>query len=117
MSRERKEPTNTTRQTPNDLSLDDSLEEEIPTFSYAQDEVDMTGMADASPTPRDEIETDVLPEPEPFFTRSEALRHFGQQIYPILDPLLFGGLTFLFILPMVLNVHAYLHSERLWPIG
>ena len=96
MSREWKEP-NATWQKPNDLSLDVLPQEDAPPFSYEEDEV--AAISNPPPMPPEDFAMDesLEPEPEPFITRSEALRNFGQQISPILVPLLFGGLTFLFI--------------------
>ena len=50
-------------------------------------------------------------------SRSELFRQVGQQISPILIPLLFGGLTFLCTLPFVLNGYAYIPFNRFWPVG
>ena len=58
----------------------------------------------------DELSTSVL-------TRSELIRQWGQQLAPVLVPLLFGGLTFLLVLPFLLNGHAYVPLSRFWPIG
>src|SRR6266567_4779360 len=99
MSREWKEP-NATRQNPNDLSWDDLPQEDAPPFSYEEDEVATISNPPAMPPEDFAMDESLEPEPEPFITRSEALRNFGQQISPILVPLLFGGLTFLFILPL-----------------
>ncbi len=53
----------------------------------------------------------------PSLSLSEFLRQMGQQFSPILVPLLFGVLTFLSILPFVLNGHATVPLDRFWPIG
>ena len=116
MSREWKEP-NATRQNPNDLSWDDLPQENAPPFSYEEDEVATISNPPAMPPEDFAMDESLEPEPEPFITRSEALRNFGQQISPILVPLLFGGLTFLFILPLARSGHFYLHAERLWPVA
>ncbi|GAC1383267.1 MAG: hypothetical protein NVS4B7_13490 [Ktedonobacteraceae bacterium] len=114
MSRDWKEP-NATWQPPNDQRWDDALEE-IPPHLYEQDEVDEVA-ADAVPSsfPPDELAEDDT-APEPFFTRFEGLWKFGQQISPILIPLIFGGMTFLFILSMTRTRFSYLHPSLLWPI-
>ncbi|MEO8970278.1 MAG: SPFH domain-containing protein [Ktedonobacteraceae bacterium] len=52
-----------------------------------------------------------------FLSRSELFRQVGQQISPILIPLLFGGLTFLCTLPFVLNRSAYIPFNIFWPIA
>jgi len=115
MSPERKEP-NATWQYSSDLSWDDSNEEGLP-LSYEQDE-EAAFYSDQSAFPEDgDIEEDEQAKPEPFYTNTEALRQFGQQLSPILAPLLFGALTFLFLLPLMRTNHFYLHMERLWPIG
>src|SRR5947209_18366744 len=115
MSRESKEP-NATWQSPNDPSWDDLPEEDIPPFSYEQDE-EVTPTTNPPATPPEEftIDESLEPVPEPLLTRTEALRNFGQQISPILVPLLFAGLTFLFIVPLARSGHFYLHADRLWP--
>src|SRR5256885_13639940 len=114
MSRERKE-SNATWQNPNDLSWDDSPEEDIPPFSYEQDEEAATSNPPAMPPEDFTIDEALEPQPEPLLTRTEALRNFGQQISPILVPLLFAGLTFLFIVPLARSGHFYLPANRLWP--
>ncbi len=115
MSRESKEP-NATWQNPNDPSWDDLPEEDIPPFSYEQDEeVAPTSNPPATPPEDFIIDESLEPKPEPLLTRTEALRNFGQQISPILVPLLFAGLTFLFIVPLARSGHFYLHADRLWP--
>jgi len=48
---------------------------------------------------------------------SELLRQLGQQFSPILVPLLFGGLTFLSILPFVIKGQTSVPLDRFWPIG
>jgi len=52
-----------------------------------------------------------------FLSRSELFRQVGQQISPILVPLLLGGLTFLCTLPFVLKGQSYVPINRFWPIG
>ncbi len=114
MSREWKEP-NATWQKPNDLSWDDLPQEDAPPFSYEEDEVAAISNPPAMPPEDFAMDESLEPKPEPFITRSEALRNFGQQISPILVPLLFAGLTFLFIVPLARSGHFYLPAERLWP--
>jgi SPFH domain / Band 7 family len=48
---------------------------------------------------------------------SELLQQVGQQFSPILVPLLFGGLTFLGILPFVVSGRAFVPLDRFWPIA
>ena len=116
MSREWKEP-NATWQNPNDLSLDDLPQEDAPPFSYEEDEVATISNPPAMMPEDFTMDESLEPEPEPLLTRTEALRNFGQQISPVLVPLLFGGLTFLFILPLARSGHFYLPAERLWPVA
>lgn len=123
MSRDWNDP-NATWQDPNNPGWDDSDEAEMPPLSYVQDDIAATSNP-SSTFLQDEPEMDELPEAdelmepqsEPLFTRFELLRQFGQQISPVLVPLLFGGLTFLFILPVALGNHFYLRSDQLWPIA
>ena len=116
MSREWKEP-NATWQNPNDLSLDALPQEDAPPFSYEEDEVAPISNPPAMMPEDFTMDESLEPEPEPLLTRTEALRNFGQQISPVLVPLLFGGLTFLFILPLARSGHFYLPAERLWPVA
>jgi len=50
-------------------------------------------------------------------SRFEKLKKFGQQFSHIITPLLFGGITFLFLLPLMRSGQFYLQADRLWPIG
>ena len=52
----------------------------------------------------------------PSLSLPELLRQVGQQFSPILVPLLFGGLTFLSILPFVIKGVAAVPLDRFWPI-
>lgn len=114
MSREWKEP-NAARPNPDGLNWDELPQEEVP--PYEEDEVGAISNPPAMPSEDFAMDESLEPEPEPFLTRSEAIRNFGQQISPILVPLLFGGLTFLFILPLARTGHFYLQADRLWPVA
>lgn len=50
-------------------------------------------------------------------SRFEAVQQFGEHLFPIFIPLLFAGLTFLFILPLVLRNQSYIHAAYFWPVG
>src|SRR6266568_4886732 len=115
MSREWKEP-NATWQTPNTQDWDDSFEEDMPPHLYEQDEQDEL-VDDLMPLSAQDKPAEDDAAPEPFFTRFEGLRQFGQQISPILIPLVFGGMTFLFILLLSRTNISYLHTNLLWPIA
>src|SRR5437763_1969985 len=54
---------------------------------------------------------------EPFFSRFEVLQQFGQQISPIVIPLVFGGMTFLFILSLLRVRTLSFHPVSLWPVA
>jgi len=45
----------------------------------------------------------------------ERLKQIGQHIPSIITPLLFGGITFLFLLPLMRSGQFYLHADRLGP--
>lgn len=89
MSREWKE-SNAAWQTSHVEPWEGELEENITAQLYEQSDpstdLDLSSALDLA-SPR-----------EPFFSRFEALQQFGQQISPIVIPLVFGGMTFLFIL-------------------
>lgn len=53
---------------------------------------------------------------DPATTRTELLGQVRQYLSLVLAPLFFGGLTCLFVLPLVANGHAKLPPEGLWPI-
>ena len=50
-------------------------------------------------------------------SRMEILAQIGQYISLVLAPLLFGGLTCLFVLPLVANGRAKIPPEGLWPLA
>ncbi len=62
-------------------------------------------------------EGDIEESAESLPTRLEVLVGTMRQLSPILAPLLFGGVTFLFILPFVLNNRAYLSTSGSLPTG
>ena len=108
MSREWKE-SNAAWQTSHVEPWEGELEENITAQLYEQSDpstdLDLSSALDLA-SPR-----------EPFFSRFEALQQFGQQISPIVIPLVFGGMTFLFILSLFRTHFSYLHSNLLWPIA
>jgi hypothetical protein len=102
---------NATWQGPNEKRWNNALEEEFPPLSDEQDDITT---APASPP----FSTDDLDEENTTFPgKLEAIRQLGQQFSPILVPLLCGGLTFLFILPLLLTNKMYVHAEHIWPIA
>jgi hypothetical protein len=59
-------------------------------------------------------------EDDPFappHSRFAVFQQFGEHLLPIFLPLLFAGLTFLFVLPLALRNHYYIHADHLWPVG
>jgi hypothetical protein len=111
---------NATWQNPNALDWDD-VSDEATSQRYDQDEEE--AMFDTPAVSQDDVsdeEGDVEAVPVPrrsFFSRFEFLAQLGQQLSPILAPLLFGGITFLIILPLILSGHAYTNVGRLGAIG
>ncbi len=83
-------------------------------LSYEQDEAEEVNSDQLVVAP-DEVEgTEQL---KGFSFWFERLKQIGQQISPIITPLLFGGITFLFLLPLMRSGQFYLHADRLWPVG
>jgi regulator of protease activity HflC (stomatin/prohibitin superfamily) len=67
--------------------------------------------------PFSHYEGDIEESAESLPTRLEVLGGTMRQLSPILAPLLFGGVTFLFILPFVLNSRGYLSTSGSLPTG
>ncbi|MFL5626223.1 MAG: SPFH domain-containing protein [Ktedonobacteraceae bacterium] len=103
---------NATWQGPDEKRWNNALEEEFPPLPNEEDDVAATS---APPT----FSTDEPDEEDERFSsgRFETVRQLGQQFSPVLVPLLFAGLTLLFIVPLLLSNKVYLHAERLWPIA
>lgn len=103
---------NATWQGPDDKRWNNALEEEFPPLPNEEDDVAATS---APPT----FSTGELDQEDESFSsgRFEAARQLGLQFSPVLVPLLFAGLTFLFIVPLLLSNKVYLHAERLWPVA
>lgn len=115
MSPDKKEP-DATWQEPDAITWDGSDEEMLP-FSYEQDEVEDVDSDQQAYAPDDdqgEQRTEQLPAESPRF---ETLKKMGRQIAPIVTPLLFGGITFLFLLPLMRSGQFYLHWNHIWPVG
>ncbi len=116
MSPDKKEP-DATWQEPDAMPWDGSNEEMLP-FSYEQDEVedvDSDQLASYAPDDdQDDQRTEQLAGESPRF---ETLKKMGRQIAPIVTPLLFGGITFIFLLPLLHTNRFYLHGNNLWPVG
>ena len=79
----------------NALGWDDAGEDES-LQPYDQDEVEAMFDTPAA-IPDDELDRMVRPSS----SRFEFLQQLGQQLSPILAPLLFGGITFLIVLPLI----------------
>ena len=108
-----------TWQTPSALGWDDVSDGATPQ-PYYEDEVeaDFDASASSQADESDEEEFDIRPAPRrSFSSRFEFLTQIGQQLSPILAPILFGGITFLIVLPLVLSGHAYTSVGRLGAIG
>lgn len=111
MSPESKDANSTWQET--GQHLQDSNEEMLP-LSYEQDEAEDAN-SDQLANPSDNYErTEQLPDDG---SRFDTLKKIGQQISPIVVSLLFGGITFLFLLPLMRSGQFYLHTDRLWPVG
>ncbi|TMC95548.1 MAG: SPFH/Band 7/PHB domain protein [Chloroflexi bacterium] len=111
MSPESEDP-NSTWQTP---SLHwQGTDEDILPLSNEQDEAEDVNADQLSYLSDNNGETDQLPDDS---SRFDTLKKIGQQISPIVTPLLFGGITFLFLLPLMSSGQFYLHTDRIWPVG
>jgi hypothetical protein len=82
-----------------------------PHFADQQDQADIRPETDPLTEYDVEEPSDVLP------TRLEVLLGHMRQLSPVLAPLFFGGVTFLFILPFVLTMRAYLSTIGSLPTG
>lgn len=111
MSPEWKEP-NATWQHANEMSWEESSDEITPPPS-ALDESEIR--PDTSAPSEEEADEDEFSEPSS--SRLGLLQRFGQHLAPLLPPILFGVLTFLFIFPLIMSNRAYLHAQSIWPIG
>ncbi len=113
MSSEWKEP-GRTWQKASDLSWEEPFDVELPPLPREEEAAKTINILESL---EEEHETDELAEG--YSTRWEGLRHLGQQMSPVLVPLLFGGLTFLFtlLLALVLKNRSYLPVGHLWPIA
>src|SRR5437667_1774295 len=111
MSPESEDP-NSTWQTPS-LHWQGTDEDMLP-LSNEQDEAEDVNADQLSYPSDNNGGTDQLPDDS---SRFDTLKKIGQQISPIVTPLLFGGITFLFLLPLMRSGQFYLHTDRLWPVG
>src|SRR5947209_7288566 len=115
MSPDKKE-LDATRQEPQAMPWDGPDKEMLP-FSYEQDEVedvDSDQIAYAPDDDQDDQRTEQLLDESPRF---ETLKKMGRSVAPVVTPLLFGGITFLFLLPLMRSGQFYLHVNHLWPVG
>src|SRR5947209_6812716 len=111
MSPESEDP-NSTWQTP---SLHwQGTDEDILPLSNEQDEAEDVNADQLSYLSDNNGGTEQLPDDS---SRFDTLKKIGQQISPIVTPLLFGGITFLFLLPLMSSGQFYLHTDRIWPVG
>ena len=83
-------------------------------LSYEQDEAEEVNSDQLVISSGGEPGTGHLQDPG---SRFGTLKTFGKLISLIVTPLLFGGITFLFLLPLMRSGQFYLHADRLWPIG
>src|SRR2546421_2482122 len=115
MSPDRKEP-DATWQKPDAAHWSHSNEGRLP-LSYEQDEaedVNSEQLVYASDDDQDDQRTKQLSDDS---SRFETLKNIGRQISHIATPLLFGGITFLFLLPLMRSGRFYLHENHIWPVG
>src|SRR6266567_1776905 len=111
MSPESEDP-NSTWQTPS-LHWQGTDEDMLP-LSNEQDEAEDVNADQLSYPSDNNGGTEQLPDDS---SRFDTLKKIGQQISPIVTPLLFGGITFLFLLPLMSSGQFYLHTDRIWPVG
>jgi regulator of protease activity HflC (stomatin/prohibitin superfamily) len=111
MSPDSKDP-NSTWQSPS-LHWQGSNEDMLP-LSYEQDEAEDANSDQLADPSVNNQGTEQLPDDS---SRFDTLKKIGQQVSPIITPLLFGGITFLFLLPLMSSGQFYLHTDRLWPVG
>jgi len=111
MSPESEDP-NSTWQTPS-LHWQGTDEDMLP-LSNEQDEAEDVNADQLSYPSDNNGGTEQLPDDR---SRFDTLKKIGQQISPIVTPLLFGGITFLFLLPLMSSGQFYLHTDRIWPVG
>ena len=109
MSSDWKDP-NAIRQ---DARSEDDKFHGTPPLQGQQDQVSVHPETD----PLSHYEGDIEESAESLPTRLEILGGTMRQLSPILAPLLFGGVMFLFILPFVLNSRAYLSTTGSLPTG
>jgi len=88
--------------------------EVTPPLSYEQDEAEEVNSDQLIVSAGEDRGTGDLQDSS---LRFEQLKKFGQQISPFITPLLFGGITFLFLQPLMRSGQFYLHADRLWPVG
>src|SRR5438105_10686110 len=115
MSQERKEPNSTWQYSHLNVDRWEDELEDLPPLSYPQDDEE-AALSGPSPFPSEDFADDDASPVTAFFAHFEGLLQLGQQLSPILIPLLFGGLTFLFILPLARTDHAYLRCTQVWPV-
>src|SRR3984893_9286208 len=93
-------------QGPNEKGWNNALEEELPPLPHEQDDITTTSASPSFSTAQLDEENNTFPG------KFEAVRQLGQQFSPILVPILYAGLTLLFIVPLLLSNKMYLHAER-----
>jgi regulator of protease activity HflC (stomatin/prohibitin superfamily) len=129
MSSEPRNP-NATWHSPNDLSWDSDVD--VPQMPPLEDNEDEEEMYLPQGVPPELKET---PDPDVDADRDtgidvdrgaiassssrtlEVFQQIARQLFPLLIPLLLGGLSFLLTLPWVLSNRAYLHQNFLLPIA
>ena len=96
------------------LHWEEPANEGMMPLSYEQDEAEEVNSDQLVDAPGEAEEPEKLQGFSLWFGR---LKQMGQLIPPIITPLLFGGITFLFLLPLMRSGQFYLHADRLWPVG
>ncbi len=102
--------------TPSDHSLVYDSSDPLPLFApeYPAEDTD-TNLINAQNMPEEDFD---LPESvDQPVSRMELLAQIGQYVSLVLAPLLFAGLTCLFVLPLVANGRAKIPVEGLWPLA
>ncbi|MBV9230958.1 MAG: hypothetical protein JOZ18_16730 [Chloroflexi bacterium] len=123
MSSDGKDPGSSTWQGPTNSRSDQSFgqaqpgeQNELPPLSARQIEQEPDEF-DTPPPVEQDYEDDMESPAHPANMRFEKLKQFGHYLTLILAPLLFGGLTSLFVLPLVATGRASITPDGLWLIA
>ncbi len=119
MSSDGKEPGWPSSGNPNwDQSLEHAHQtdyDELPPHSALEDEEALR--LEGPESEQDEDYEDNPADQQSAPTLFELFRQFGQYIALIITPLIFGALTCLFVLPLILSGKAYIQPPGLWPVA